>query len=76
MQTQRMVTDFGRIKSAELNSRAIRGSASTKSKVVPEFVGVRLQNRAHGQRGSASTKSGARLWWGQERRAEPTGKFG
>ena len=35
-----------------------------------------MQNRAHGQRGSASTKSSARLWWGQECRAEPTGNEG
>ena len=35
-----------------------------------------MQNRAHGKRGSASTKSSARLWWGQECRAEPTGKEG
>ena len=63
--------DFGGVKSAELSPRAKRECINKEW--CQTLVGSRVQSW---QRGIASTKSGARLWWGQERRAEPAGNGG
>ena len=66
-----MVPDFSRVKSAELSPRAKRECINKEW--CQTLVWSRVQSW---QRGIASTKSGARLWWGQERRAEPAGNGG
>ena len=47
-----------------------------KQRVVPDSGRVKSVELRQRERGSASTKCGSRLWWGQERRAEPTDKEG